>query len=73
MVFEVLAVVLLVWVLVRARRHRGTVLDPSLMPVADRPPLESDEPMPGRRQLRRYAGDGLADIEDFLAGRDQTA
>ncbi len=73
MVFEVLALVLLVGAFVHARRDRSPVLDPDLMPIADRPPVEADEPMPSRRRLRRYAGDGLEDIEDFLADRDQTA
>jgi hypothetical protein len=73
MVFEVLAVAGLVAVFWYARRARFDDVDLDQLPLDDHPPLEAMEPMPPRIQLRRYVGDGLADIEDYLAGRDQTA
>lgn len=71
MVFDVLALGILVAVYWRAWTLRGPGIDASLMPVEDRPPLEANDPMP-RTRLRRYVGEGLEDIEDYLS-RDQNA
>ncbi len=73
MVFQVLAVAALVWVFWVARRSTEVDVDVESLPFEDRPPLEALEPLPPRSRLRRYVGEGLDDIEDYLAGRDQTA
>ena len=74
----VLSVGLVVWW--RVRSHCAPMLDPALMPFADRPPRDVDE-VPrwlGWRLLsllglRTYVGHGLADIEDYLAARQENA
>jgi hypothetical protein len=73
MVFEVLALTAVVGVFWYAHGLRHDEVDVEQLPLDDRPPMEALEPMPSRSRLRRYVGEGLADIEDYLAGRDQTA
>ena len=71
MVLELLAVAAAVCCLVAVYRNRpvGPVL--RYLPPEDWPPESADEPLPRGRDLRRYVGRGLSDIDDYLADRER--
>ncbi len=73
MVFDAIAVGLLVGVWWIMWRPRAVELDPSLMPVEDRPPEDVDLYRVPRLRLRRYVNEGVEDIEYWLSGFDQAA
>ena len=69
MVFNLLALgVLLVGYLV-GRRTVSSRVECVLMPLDDQPPRAADDPLPSARTLERYVGQGLAELDAYLAGQ----
>jgi hypothetical protein len=72
MVLNVLLLGLVLWGLRVARRTASGRVRYLLLPNDDQPPEASDDPWPPARQLDRYVGQGLDQIEVFLARRSST-
>lgn len=69
MVLDVLLLGLVLWGLRVARRTASGRVLFLLLPNDDQPPEASDDPLPPARQLDRYVGHGLEQIDAFLARR----
>lgn len=69
MVLDVLLLGLVLWGLRVARRTASGRVLYLLLPNDDQPPAACDEPWPSARQLDRYVGQGLDELDAFLARR----
>ncbi|WP_432504140.1 hypothetical protein [Kineococcus arenarius] len=52
------------------RRARRRPLDPSLMPLADRPPVAAGTRAPRAWTRRRYVEEGVAEVAAYLSEQD---
>lgn len=69
MLFDVLALGLLVGGYLVGRRTVSSRIEFLLLPLADQPPRAVDDPLPSARALDRYVGDGLAALDAYVAAQ----
>lgn len=79
MLFDVLVVASVIGVILwwqrrplQARHARGQE-ELSLLPYDDLPPIGAFDPVPDEAALDDYVAQGLARLNSYLSGRDQTA
>jgi len=72
MVFDILAMGLLLWAWWYVRACAGQSCRVSKLPAADQPPPAAEEALPHGRRLTQYVEGGLEEIDEYLR-RDEAA